>query len=123
MNDGRTMKSSGLCKGTPDCHLRCITARKAARDYECAPSCADSWKEMQTQPKCSHAHRWTFEKPANLFTTNYLQFNDAVSHMLFMVWKQYLWSEVNLPRSPRNAGMAWPGVQTEAPRQVRKDMR
>ena len=36
-------------------------------------------------------HTWTFEKIANLFTTNYPQFNDAVSHMLFMVWKQNSW--------------------------------
>lgn len=87
-----------------------ITTPKAAWEYECALSCANTWKEMQTQPECSHAGRWTFEKTANLFTTNYLQFNDAASHMLFMVRKQYLWFYVNLPRSPRDADMAWPGL-------------
>lgn len=84
MIDGHMMKPSGLCKGMPECCLHYITTLGAAGEYECANY---TWKEMQTQPEFSHALRWTFDEISNLFRTNYLQFNDAVSHMLLTVWK------------------------------------
>lgn len=35
---------------------------------------------METQPESSHARWWTSGEISNVFTSRYLQFNDAVSH-------------------------------------------